>query len=264
MLKVENLQYRHRGQRKEGRSGMEKNTFCLTGIHFTLERGYIMGLLGLNGAGKSTLMNLLLGNMIPDKGRVTLDGEDIYTIRQKALQRIAVVSDRAEFLKYRTLEDNAELFGMLYDNFDRERWENYMNQFGFGEGQRRLCYDDLSTGLKRRFQLAFSLSYQPELLLLDEPTANLDPHARVEWMELLQKQAVQEECSVIMTTHLTDDLDRIADYILVLDRGRQLAFMDREEMVDRYGEIELDKLLVMMTEEPLTDWEEGGRQRWIR
>lgn len=249
MLKVENLQYKHRRQPKGRRKGQAEETFSLKGIDFNLERGYIMGLLGLNGAGKSTLINLLMGNMVPDKGSITLDGEEICAIRQKALQRIALVSDRAEFLKYRTLEDNAELFGMLYDNFDRERWGDYMNQLGFGEGQRKLCYDDLSTGLKRRFQLAFGLSYQPELLLLDEPTANLDPHARVEWMELIQKQAVQEELSVIMTTHLTSDLDGIADYILVLDRGRQLAFMDREEMVDRYGEIELDKLLLMMTGE---------------
>ena len=75
----------------------------------------------------------------------------------------------------------------------------------------------------------------------------MDPHARVEWMELIGKQVAEEEISVIMATHLTSDLDEMADYILVLDKGKQIAYMDREEMVDNFGEIELSKLLLELT-----------------
>ena len=105
---------------------------------------------------------------------------------------------------------------------------------------------ELSTGQKRKFQIAFALSYQPKFLLLDEPTANLDPHDRVELLELLQGLLAEEDIGVIMSTHLTGDLDRIADYICVLDKGEQLIYMDREELVDQYGEIELSQLLLQL------------------
>lgn len=238
MLEVKGLNY----ERREKEGG-----FRLQDIHFRLEKGYIMGLLGLNGAGKSTLLNLVMGLYTPDSGSVMLDGKEVSEDTSRTLQKVACVSDQAEFLRYRTLEENADLFGLLYEDYDRSRWEGYMDAFGLTADRRTLCYDDLSTGEKRRFQLAFALSYLPELLLLDEPTANLDPHSRVEWMDLLQRQVAEEEISVVMATHLTSDLDQIADYILILEKGRQLAYMDREEMVDRYGEIELSQLLLKLT-----------------
>lgn len=250
MLEVKHLQYAYKASDKKGKAenAEKEDTFRLQDIHFQLEKGYILGLLGLNGAGKSTLMNLLMGICTPDSGLVAFYGEEVGKNPNKALQKIACVSDKMEFLRYRTLEENVDLFGILYDDFEKERWASYMMTFGFDEWDMSLCYDDLSTGEKRKFQLAFALSYKPELLLLDEPTANLDPHARVEWMDLIGKQVAEEEISVIMATHLTGDLDELADYILLLDKGKQLAFMDREEMVDRYGEIELSKLLLELTE----------------
>lgn len=274
MLEVKNLQYQYKGKatqskgiKRAKREGLTKGngsmdregTFKLEGISFTLEKGYIMGLLGLNGAGKSTLMNLLMGIFTPDKGSVAFHGKQVSEYKNKVLQKIACVSDKMEFLRYRSLDENVELFGILYDDFDRHRWEIYMESFGFEKEKWEYLYDDLSTGEKRKFQLAFALSYEPELLLLDEPTANLDPHARVEWMELIQRQVAEEEISTIISTHLTSDLDEIADYILVLDKGKQLAFMDREEMVDQYGEIELSALLLELTEEGTEDGTKEGR-----
>lgn len=240
MLEVKNVSFQYKGKKK-------KEAFGLKDISFQLEKGYILGLLGLNGAGKSTLMNLLMGVHIPDSGNVIYDGMEVSEDTTKSLQKIALVSDKMEFLRFRTLRENVSLFGLLYDNFDYEKWDKYMISFGFEADKLGLCYDDLSTGEKRKFQLAFALSYSPELLLLDEPTANLDPHARVEWMELVGKQVAEEEISVIMTTHLTSDLDELADYILVLDKGKQIAYMDREEMVDNFGEMELSKLLLELT-----------------
>lgn len=264
MLEVKDLHYqfnRKAKRLKQTGSSNQKNqgkpvnntdkeeSFKLQNINFTLEKGYIMGLLGLNGAGKSTLMNLLMGIFAPDSGSVTFHGEEVSVNKNKVLQKIACVSDQMEFLRYRTLEENVDLFGILYDDFDRNKWKEHMLSFGFEEEKLECLYDDLSTGEKRKFQLAFALSYEAELLLLDEPTANLDPHARVEWMELIGRQVAEEEISVIIATHLTDDLDEIADYILVLDKGKQAAFMNREEMVDKYGEIELAALLLKLTEE---------------
>ena len=182
MLEVKNLQYQY----KENEKKSDDLPFKLYGVNFTLEKGYIMGLLGSNGAGKSTLMNLLMGIFTPEAGSVTFHGKEVSERRNEVLQKIACVSDKMEFLRYRTLSENVDLFGVLYDDFDRHKWENYMDSFDFKKEEWNHLYDDLSTGEKRKFQLAFALSYEPELLLLDEPTSNLDPHARVEWMELVQ------------------------------------------------------------------------------
>lgn len=237
MLQIKNMSYRLFGETKE-------EDFELHNINFTLEQGFLMGLLGLNGSGKSTLMNLILGVYTPDKGSIMLDGKNV---SRETMQQIACVSDDAQFLRNRTLEENAKLFGELYEQYSQERMLAYLETFGISMWDwRDKCYGELSTGQKRKFQIAFALSYQPKFLLLDEPTANLDPHDRVELLELLQGLLAEEDIGVIMSTHLTGDLDRIADYICVLDKGEQLIYMDREELVDQYGEIELSQLLLQL------------------
>lgn len=241
MLEVKELCYQYKKQKSDRQSGLQN-------VSFTLENGYIMGLLGFNGAGKSTLMKLILGTMKPDSGSVRFQGQETSENASATLQKVGFISDEAEFLRYRTLEENAELFGGLYDNFHKEQMESCLIQFGIDEDTYRLrCYGELSTGERRRFQTAFALAHEPQLLLLDEPTANLDPAARMEFMEFLQKIVTEQEISVMMTTHLTADLDGLADYIMVLDKGNMLAFMDREEMVNRYGEIELNRLILELT-----------------
>lgn len=237
MLEIKNMSYCILGETKE-------QDFKLHNINFTLEQGFLMGLLGLNGSGKSTLMNLILGVYTPDEGSITLDGK---TVSRQTMQHIACVSDDAEFLRNRTLEENANLFGELYDQYSKDRMLAYLEACGISMWDwRDKCYGELSTGQKRKFQIAFALSYKPKFLLLDEPTANLDPHDRVELLELLQELLTEEEIGVIMSTHLTGELDRIADYICVLDKGQQILYMDREAMVDQYGEIELSQLLLQL------------------
>lgn len=237
MLQIKNMSYRLLGETKE-------EDFELHNINFTLEQGFLMGLLGLNGSGKSTLMNLILGVYTPDKGSIMLDGKNV---SRETMQQIACVSDDAEFLRNRTLEENAKLFGELYEQYSQERMLAYLETFGISMWDwRDKCYGELSTGQKRKFQIAFALSYQPKFLLLDEPTANLDPHDRVELLELLQGLLAEEDIGVIMSTHLTGDLDRIADYICVLDKGEQRIYTDREKLVDQYGEIELSQLLLQL------------------
>lgn len=237
MLQIKNMSYRLLGETKE-------EDFELYNINFTLEQGFLMGLLGLNGSGKSTLMNLILGVYTPDKGSITLDGKQV---SRETMQQIACVSDDAEFLRNRTLEENAKLFGELYEQYSKERMLAYLETFDISMWDwRDKCYGELSTGQKRKFQIAFALSYQPKFLLLDEPTANLDPHDRVELLELLQGLLAEEDIGVIMSTHLTRDLDRIADYICVLDKGEQRIYTDREKLVDQYGEIELSQLLLQL------------------
>ena len=241
LLEVHHVNYSYKDKEK-------KDTFSLQDIEFGLEKGYILALLGLNGAGKSTLFELLMGNVKADSGSIRFLGKDIAPDDRDFLQRIAFISDKSCFPEYCSLEESAELFGTLYEKFDKNSWEHYMISFGFSEKQEQQNYGELSLGEKRKFQLAFALSHEPELILMDEPTANLDAGTREEWMELIQRYVTEKEISVIISTHVTGDLDRIADYILLLDKGKMLLYMDREQMVDKYGEIELSELLLLETE----------------
>lgn len=238
MIEVKDVSYRLPGETKE-------KDFLLQDINIKLEPGYMMGLLGLNGAGKSTLMNLIAGVYTPNQGSITLNGKQV---SEETMQQIALVSDYAGFLRNRTLEENARAFGVLYDRYTKDKMFSYLEAFGFSMWDwRDKCYGELSTGQKRKFEIAFALSYEPEFLLLDEPTANLDPHDRAELMELIQGFMAEQEIGVMMSTHLTKDLDRIADYICVLDKGKQILYMDRETLAEQYGEIELSELLLQLS-----------------
>lgn len=179
MLEVSNLVFRYK------RELAKENNFVLSNINFQLEKGYIMAVLGLNGSGKSTLLHLLSGIYIPWSGSVKIDGLEVAKDRSKAQQNLALISDDTSFLAYRTLDENARLFGYLYEQYSQTTWENYMMKLGFNVEDYQLCYDDLSTGQQRKFQLAFALAHKAKWLFLDEPTANLDPRARVEWMDIL-------------------------------------------------------------------------------
>lgn len=244
MLTVRQVNYVQRTKDKKN-----KDTFSLKNINFTLESGYIMALIGFNGAGKTTLLDILQGVIIPDSGSVFLDSLDLSKNKNEALQQIGFVSERMQFFETRTVLENAELLGILYDNFNLDRCMRYMEELGITKKEIYGLYGDASTGQKYKIQLAFALSHFPKVLLLDEPIANLDPHAKEEWIEWIQKLVDMQEMSVIITTHSTSILDQIVDYILVLEKGNQVAFMDREQMENQYGEIELGQLLLKLAKE---------------
>lgn len=222
MLDVCNLNYKIRG---------EKSNFTINNINFSLDDGYMMGLLGRNGAGKSTLLRLLYGVLKSDNGNITFQGEDLGKNIAGIRQNMAYVGDEDIFFESYSIIENARIFGELYKKYNNEDFLGYMNKFAFDDNVLNKRIYELSTGRKKLVYLAFVLARHPKLLLLDEPMGNLDTVYRMEFVELLQKLISIENISVIISTHLIDDIEDIADYIGILENGRMKIFGDREEVL---------------------------------
>lgn len=205
--------------------------FLLDEITFSLPAGYIMGLIGPNGSGKTTLLHLLLGLYRKDGGEIVIDGRSYPEEEKELHDRIGVVLQERRFEDYRTLRENGAFYGKYYENYRQERFEELLVRFELEPGRK---YKALSKGEELKFQFAFALSYAPKLLLLDEPTGNFDPEFREEFFEILKEFIEDGEHSVILATHLTQDLDRIADYVTYLEKGKLLFSMDVEELHDTW------------------------------
>lgn len=211
MLVVKNLNYR------------ANKKFSIRDISFSLEKGYMMCLLGKNGAGKTTLLELLYGMLRPDSGSV------------EAQEQTAFVGGEDWCFPSWTMEHNRRQFALLYPNFDEGLYQEYLTLFGMEAEAENQQYSDLSTGQKMQFQIAFALAHKPGLLLLDEPMANLDPVARTDMMELLHQKVAREGMSVIISTHLVDDISDMVDYIGILDDGNMTDFGDRDALLEEYA-----------------------------
>lgn len=205
--------------------------FQIKNVSFSLSAGYIMGFIGRNGAGKTTIMKLLQNVIVKNSGTVRVCGYDNVREEVKAKNEIGFVADECPFIKRYTLTENAELFGKYYVSFDPAKFQGYLNRFGLDGKQKILS---LSKGMESRFQLAFALAHSPRLLIMDEPTDGLDPVFRREFLSLLQELIADESMGILFSTHITSDLDRIADYITLVDKGEIVLFQDKEALLETH------------------------------
>lgn len=206
-------------------------TFQLKDISFTLPDGYIMGLIGRNGAGKTTLLRILLGLYKTDVGEVLLD-DRVYSEQEKSIKEdMGCVLQEQLFLEGMSLLDNANLYGKYYKSYDSALLKSHLERFGL---QENMTYGKISKGQELKFQFAFALSHHPKYLILDEPTGNFDPKFREEFYRILIDFVANGAHSVILATHLTEELDRIADYVTYLDKGSQIYATDMESLRGMY------------------------------
>lgn len=206
-------------------------TFSLQDISFALPKGYILGVIGENGAGKTSLLHLLLGLYRKDSGEISVLGMDYDSKEKEIKNEIGFVLVDELFNQEFTLAQNGDVFGKYYERYDKKVFLYYCKEFDL-DCKKKL--KRLSKGEKLKFQFAFALAHDPKLLVLDEPTANFDPKFQKKFREILTKFVRDGEHSVILATHLTTDLDQIADYILFMEKGRMLFYMDKESLYDKY------------------------------
>lgn len=205
--------------------------FALHHMSFELPKGYILGIVGRNGAGKTTLLHLLLGLYSQDAGDIAMFGKSYKEAEKEIKNNIGYVLVEEMFCMDINLEQNGELFGKFYEAYDRKLLKEYCERFKL-DMKKKLRH--LSKGERLKFQFAFALSHKPGLLILDEPTANFDPEFRDEFFGILTEFVQDGEHSVILATHLTQDLDKIADYVLMMDKGRAVFYMDKEQLNETY------------------------------
>ena len=204
--------------------------FELRNVSFSLEAGYILGLIGRNGAGKTTLMKLIQ-NIIPkNSGTVKIGGYDHVKDELKAKNQVGFIMEHP-FFEPKSLEENAKLFGVFYQNYNHIEFLSYLERFGLNKN---MGYGKLSKGMQTKYQLSFALSHKAKLLIMDEPTGGLDPIFRREFLTLLQEVAETEQVGIVISTHITSDLDKIADYIAMIDDGELIFYKSKEELEDEY------------------------------
>ena len=225
--------------------------FSVKDVSFTLERGYMLGLIGRNGAGKSTLLRLILQSLPRKHGTMEIAGYDVATHAAEAKKLVGYVGEDFYFLPKESLRDNGKILGAFYPEFDMDRYLAFLNRFEVGADK---LGSQLSKGETTKAQLAFALAHKPELLLLDEPTGGLDPVVRREFLYVLQSELVDERMSIIFSTHITEDLDKVADYVAMMEKGRLLFYETKEELLERLmgenGErLSLKQLMVKLCRE---------------
>ena len=206
-------------------------TFSLKDITLDIPAGYIIGLIGANGCGKTSLLHVLMGLYKPDAGEVELMGRSYKDSEDTLHDMTGVVLQERLYEDYMTLQENAAYYGRFYSNYDESYFLQMLQEYGLDPKQK---YKNLSKGEELKFQFAFALAHHPKLLLLDEPTGNFDPEFRDEFLAALKDFIADGEHTIILATHLTDDLDKMADYIIYMENGGILLATDIEDLRTRY------------------------------
>lgn len=199
--------------------------FCLEHVSFSLAPGRIMGLIGTNGAGKSTTLKAVLHMDVPESGSVTMFQKDFYRHEKECRQRVGAVFGGIDFYPFKKLSAITAVTEKFYADWDQEQYRRYQRLFSLDEGKK---FRDLSNGMKVKYLLALALSHHAGLLILDEPTSGLDPVSREELLRIFRKIVKKENCSILFSTHITSDLDRCADDITYIRKGKILQSADRD------------------------------------
>lgn len=215
--------------------------FSLCELTFGIKEGYITGLIGPNGAGKTTLIKMMMGMVQPDQGSIEIFGKETSIKNAKYKDRIGYVSDENYFYDQLTIDQMSKMIAPFYSQWDKETYRKYIEMFKLSP---RKKIKELSKGMKMKYSLAIALSHGADLLIMDEPTAGLDPIFRRELLDLLSEHIQDEKKSILFSTHNTTDLDRIADYIVFVNEGRLVFNEMKESLPNKYMLVKGNKELL--------------------
>ncbi|MCH9653062.1 MAG: ABC transporter ATP-binding protein [Planctomycetes bacterium] len=193
-----------------------KDNQVLTGLDLQIEAGQIVGLLGTNGSGKSTLIKCLLGLLRPTSGTSSVFNENSWDLSAKSKSRLGYVSQEYILLPWMTVKAMTEYTGAFYEHWDYDYVNVLLKEWNLDEKQR---VGALSVGQRQKLAVILALGHHPELLILDEPVASLDPVARRQFLQSLIEFTEEEENTILFSTHITSDLERVASHVVFLQEG---------------------------------------------
>lgn len=206
--------------------------FELGPINLDIPSGCIIGLIGENGAGKTTLIKSLLSIIKPNKGTINIFEKDTNKYEASIKEDIGVVLDDMFFPEILNAKDLNIIMKDLYKNWNPDLYNKYLEDFKLPNDKK---IKEMSKGMRKKLEIAVALSHKPKLLILDEPTSGLDPVVRSEVLDIFLKFIEDEEHTILLSTHITSDLEHIADEIIFIDKGKLLLQENRDELLDNYG-----------------------------
>jgi ABC-2 type transport system ATP-binding protein len=215
--------------------------FELSIDNLEIKKGFISGFIGQNGSGKTTTIKLIMNMLFKDSGSVNIFNKEYKIDDISIKQVIGYVSDAPGYVPEVKLKDIKKGISVFYKNWDEKLYKKYLQQFKLNEDK---IYKELSKGQQKKFELIMALSHHPKLIIMDEPTANLDPLVRNEFLEILQEHIEKEEATVFYSTHITSDLDKVCDYLVFIYDGKIILKGDKESILEKHSIIRGNKSLL--------------------
>lgn len=213
--------------------GLNKSyqNFSLQDISFSLPEGCITGFIGINGAGKTSTLKSILGLTPKTSGNIRLFGMDMDTNEKEIKERIGIVLDDGGFYDELSLSEMKNIVASAYKSWDEKEYREYLKRFSLNPKQK---INTLSKGMRMKYALALALSHKAELLIMDEPTSGLDPLIRSQLLDILKEFMNNGGHGVFFSTHITSDLDKIADMLIMIDNGQIIFQEEKDILLDEY------------------------------
>ncbi|MBW9146417.1 ABC transporter ATP-binding protein [Clostridium sp. CM027] len=239
-------------------SGLNKsyNKFALSDVSFSLQEDCITGFIGINGAGKTTTIQTILGLVMRSAGTIKFFGKDMDKHGHELKNRIGVVLDDGCFYDELTMKEMKSIIAPSYSSWNEQDYKTYMERFSLNPRQK---ISTLSKGMRMKFALTLALSHEADLLIMDEPTSGLDPLIRSQFMNILTDYMKQGGKSVFFSTHITSDLDKVADMIILINNGKILFEEEKDTLIDTHRLVKGDsKDLTIETRKLFLNIQETG------
>lgn len=209
-----------------------KTNFTLDHVSFSIPYGSIMGFVGENGAGKTTTIGCVLNTVSKDSGTIKIFGKELADTDTELKEKIGVVYDGDNFPAYWTAEQLSDVMQGLYANWDNDLFKKYLNDFRLLPNQKIKSY---SRGMTMKLAVAAALSHHPQLLILDEATSGLDPIMRDDMLDVFLEFVQDENHSILLSSHITSDLEKISDYITFIHNGKLIMAASKNDLVYNFA-----------------------------
>ena len=209
----------------------EYDDFKLDNISFNLDKGYIMGFIGENGAGKTTTIKLIMNLLNKDSGEIKVFDKDNIKYEREIKERIGFVYDECFYYENLSIKDNEKIISGFYKKWSYEKFDSYLKKFNLNKKQK---VKGLSKGMKMKFAIALALSHNAEFLILDEPASGLDPVMRRNILDVLQEVMEDEKVGILISSHIISDLEKIADYITYIQKGKIVFSKATNDLMEEY------------------------------
>lgn len=212
--------------------------FDIENVSFDIPDGMVVGLIGENGAGKSTIIKSILGAVHPDGGQILFNGTEILRRSKKERQQVSFVLDDTGLPEELNLTMLDNVLSCIYDKWNSAKFRGLMQNFALPD---KKLLKEFSKGMKMKAAIAVALSYDSKLLVLDEPTSGLDPVVRDEILEMIYNYNKDGNRAVLLSSHITSDLEKICDYIVYIHKGKIIFNEEKDELLRRYAIYSIDE-----------------------